>query len=65
VVANVVVAVGVAGVICVGHGHDDEDVHGHVNDHDHHLPVAWDASVSRGKVSPSAAFRDVAALVVG
>jgi len=49
----------VAGVISVGHGHGDD----HVNDH--HPPVPLGSSVRRGKVSPFAAFRDVAALGAG
>jgi len=67
----VTVVVVVAGVISVGHDdedvYDDEDVpeDDHGNDHDHHPPVFLGASVWRGKVSPCAAFRDVAALVAG
>jgi hypothetical protein len=53
----------VAGVIFVGHG----DGHGdcHVYDRDHHSPLRLGVSIRRGKVSPSAAFRGVAALASG
>ena len=55
----VAVVVAVAGVISVGHGHGD------VHDRDHHPPLRLGAKVRLGKVSLSAAFRDVAALVAG
>jgi hypothetical protein len=61
VVVPVVVSVAVAGVIFVGHGHEND----HVHDCDHHPPLRLGARVCLGKVALSAAFRDVAALVAG
>ena len=56
-----VVAVAVAEVIFVGHGHGD------VYDYDdnHHSPFPVGARARCGKAPLSAAFRDVAALVAG